>query len=184
SALPEVTCNHTPPGAVRRCPRDGGNAPSTASLGCCNHARVPRPHRTAPDRPTRAPRGSGRQRRNTFGSEGRVTPPLWSSECMSVCGPSGRLYRLPQSTPRSRSAAVVLHPNISLGGRGIVAFWVLLNGGLSSKTDDTVRCPLTPRKRRKGDFFYPPLRAKSRREQMQRRALLFDHLISAGEQVP
>jgi hypothetical protein len=37
---------------------------------------------------------------------------------MSVCGPSRRLYRLPQSTSRSRSAEVVLHPNISLEGRG------------------------------------------------------------------
>ena len=35
---------------------------------------------------------------------------------MSVCGPSRRLHRLPQSTSRSRSAEVILHPNISLEG--------------------------------------------------------------------
>src|SRR5262249_8581577 len=38
-----------------------------------------------------------------------------------------RLYRLPQSTSRSRSAEVVLHPNISLEGREIIAFLDLLN---------------------------------------------------------
>src|SRR5262249_13797354 len=130
-----------------------GNAPATASLGRCNHAHVPRPHRTAPDRPTRAPRGPGRQRRNTFGSEGRVTPPLWSSECVSVCGPSRRLYRLPQSTSQSRSAEVVLHPNISLEGRRNVAFLDLLNWGLYSSIDDADRCPLSPHKRRKSGPF-------------------------------
>ena len=48
--------------------------------------------------PARAPRGPGCQRRNTLGPEGRAASSLWSAECLSVCGPSRRLYRLPQST--------------------------------------------------------------------------------------
>src|SRR5262249_1402191 len=60
------------------------------SLGRRNPARVPRPHRTATDRPARAPRGPGRQRQNTFGSEGELHHRFGArNACLYVVRPDG-----------------------------------------------------------------------------------------------
>ncbi len=111
-----------------------GNAPATASLGRCNRARAPRPHRTAPDRPARAARGPGSQRRNTLWIRGGELHHRYGarSACLYVVRPDGYIgFRSQPPDPEALKSYFT--PNISLEEGPTMKILVVHGAGMNMR---------------------------------------------------